>query len=132
MLRIAINGYGRIGRDILRALFERGLHNKLQIVAINDLGNAETLAHLTRFDSTFGRSGDLQRKPKVKHLKTIDARFNDYVPYIGDRIDVLPPLSIVIIKTTICPVKGQVVDTFYQLGAVVAQREKQRFAFIGN
>ncbi len=55
MLRIAINGYGRIGRDILRALFERGLHNKLQIVAINDLGNAEILAHLTRFDSTFGR-----------------------------------------------------------------------------
>lgn len=55
MLRIAINGYGRIGRNILRTLFERGLHNKLQIVAINDLGDAKTLAHLTRFDSTFGR-----------------------------------------------------------------------------
>ncbi|NLY13225.1 MAG: type I glyceraldehyde-3-phosphate dehydrogenase [Gammaproteobacteria bacterium] len=55
MLRIAINGYGRIGRNILRTLFERGLHNKLQIVAINDLGDANTLAHLTRFDSTFGR-----------------------------------------------------------------------------
>lgn len=57
MLRIAINGYGRIGRNILRTLFERGLHNKLQIVAINDLGDAKTLAHLTRFDSTFGRFG---------------------------------------------------------------------------
>lgn len=55
MLRIAINGYGRIGRDILRTLFERGLHTKLQIVAINDLGDPKTLAHLTRFDSTFGR-----------------------------------------------------------------------------
>ena len=55
MLRIAINGYGRIGRNILRTLFERGLHNQLQIVAINDLGDAKTLAHLTRFDSTFGR-----------------------------------------------------------------------------
>lgn len=55
MLRIAINGYGRIGRNILRTLFERGLHTKLQIVAINDLGDANTLAHLTRFDSTFGR-----------------------------------------------------------------------------
>ncbi len=55
MLRIAINGYGRIGRNILRTLFERGLHTKLQIVAINDLGDAKTLAHLTRFDSTFGR-----------------------------------------------------------------------------
>lgn len=55
MLRIAINGYGRIGRNILRSIFERGLHTKLQIVAINDLGDAKTLAHLTRFDSTFGR-----------------------------------------------------------------------------
>ena len=55
MLRIAINGYGRIGRDILRTLFERGLHTKLQVVAINDLGDPKTLAHLTRFDSTFGR-----------------------------------------------------------------------------
>ncbi len=62
MLRIAINGYGRIGRNILRTLFERGLHTKLQIVAINDLGDAKILAHLTRFDSTFGRfahSGEL-------------------------------------------------------------------------
>ena len=55
MLRIAINGYGRIGRNILRTLFERGLHTKLQIVAINDLGDAKILTHLTRFDSTFGR-----------------------------------------------------------------------------
>lgn len=55
MLRIAINGYGRIGRNILRTLFERGLHNQLQIVAINDLSDAKTSAHLTRFDSTFGR-----------------------------------------------------------------------------
>ncbi|HHX34239.1 MAG TPA: type I glyceraldehyde-3-phosphate dehydrogenase [Gammaproteobacteria bacterium] len=55
MLRIAINGYGRIGRNILRTLFERGLDTKIQIVAINDLGDAKTLAHLTRFDSTFGR-----------------------------------------------------------------------------
>lgn len=58
MLRIAINGYGRIGRNILRALFARGLHTKLQIVAINDLGDAKILAHLTRFDSTFGRFAD--------------------------------------------------------------------------
>ncbi len=55
MLRIAINGYGRIGRNILRTLFGRGLHTKLQIVAINDLGDAKILTHLTRFDSTFGR-----------------------------------------------------------------------------
>lgn len=55
MLRIAINGYGRIGRNILRILFERGLDDRIQIVAINDLGDAKTQAHLTQFDSTFGR-----------------------------------------------------------------------------
>ena len=55
MLKIAINGYGRIGRNIVRIIFEKGLQDKIQLVAINDLGDAETLTHLTRFDSTFGR-----------------------------------------------------------------------------
>ncbi|MDG1583235.1 type I glyceraldehyde-3-phosphate dehydrogenase [Pseudomonas sp. GOM6] len=55
MLRIALNGYGRIGRALLRALFERGLENQIRIEAINELGDFTTLAHLTRFDSTFGR-----------------------------------------------------------------------------
>ena len=55
MLRVAINGYGRIGRIMLRILFEQNLQDKIQLVAINDLGDANTLAHLTRFDSTFGR-----------------------------------------------------------------------------
>ena len=55
MLRIAINGYGRIGRCLVRALFERELHQQIHITAINDLGEQSTLAHLTRFDSTFGR-----------------------------------------------------------------------------
>ncbi len=57
MLKIAINGYGRIGRNVLRILFERSLNEKIQIVAINDLGTVDTLVHLTRFDSTFGRFG---------------------------------------------------------------------------
>ena len=55
MLRIAINGYGRIGRNILRTLFERDLQSNIQIVAINDLGDPKLLANLPRFDSTFGR-----------------------------------------------------------------------------
>ena len=55
MLRIAINGYGRIGRCLVRALFERDLQQKIHLCAINDLGDPATLAHLTRFDSTFGR-----------------------------------------------------------------------------
>ena len=55
-IKVAINGYGRIGRNILRALYESGRTGEIQIVAINDLGDAETNAHLTRFDTTHGKS----------------------------------------------------------------------------
>ena len=54
-IRVAINGYGRIGRNVLRALYEAGRTNEIQIVAINDLGNAETNAHLTRYDTAHGK-----------------------------------------------------------------------------
>lgn len=53
--RIAINGYGRIGRCVLRALYESTNYADLRIVAINDLADTRTLAHLTRYDSTHGR-----------------------------------------------------------------------------
>jgi glyceraldehyde 3-phosphate dehydrogenase len=56
MIKLAINGYGRIGRNVLRALYERPeLSSQLQIVAINDLGSSEINAHLTQFDTTHGR-----------------------------------------------------------------------------
>ncbi|CAA0105981.1 D-erythrose-4-phosphate dehydrogenase [Zhongshania aliphaticivorans] len=55
MLRLAINGYGRIGRCVLRALYESPLREKMQIVAINEPADLATIAHLTRFDSTHGR-----------------------------------------------------------------------------
>jgi glyceraldehyde 3-phosphate dehydrogenase len=54
-IRVAINGYGRIGRNILRAHYEGGKKNDLQIVAINDLGNAQSNAHLTRYDTAHGK-----------------------------------------------------------------------------
>ncbi len=54
-IKVAINGYGRIGRNVLRALYEGGRTNEIQIVAINDLGNAETNAHLTQYDSAHGK-----------------------------------------------------------------------------
>lgn len=53
-VKIAINGYGRIGRNILRALYESDRTDEMQILAINDLGDAETNAHLTRYDSAHG------------------------------------------------------------------------------
>jgi glyceraldehyde 3-phosphate dehydrogenase len=54
-IRVAINGYGRIGRNILRAHYEDGKKHDIQIVAINDLGPVETNAHLMRYDSVHGR-----------------------------------------------------------------------------
>ena len=54
--RLAINGYGRIGRCVVRALAERGLFDRIQPVLINDPADAESLIHLTHYDSTHGRS----------------------------------------------------------------------------
>jgi len=53
-VKVAINGYGRIGRNVLRALYEAGRTNEIQIVAVNDLGDAETNAHLTQYDTAHG------------------------------------------------------------------------------
>ncbi len=76
-IKVGINGYGRIGRNILRALYEAGRHQEIQIVAINDLGNVQTNAHLTRYDSTHGKfSGDVQVE-------------GDYLIVNGDRIRVV-------------------------------------------
>ncbi len=59
-IRIGINGYGRIGRNVLRALYESG-RKDIQVVAINDLGNSETNAHLTRYDTAHGKfSGEVR------------------------------------------------------------------------
>ena len=60
-VKVGINGYGRIGRNVLRALYESGKRQDIQIVAINDLGDAKTNAHLTRYDTAQGKfSGDVK------------------------------------------------------------------------
>ena len=60
-MRLAINGYGRIGRSVLRALCEGSLGAELQVVAVNELADARTVLHLTRYDSTHGRfNGSLE------------------------------------------------------------------------
>jgi len=54
-LKVGINGYGRIGRNVLRALYESNRQHELQIVAINDLCDAQTNAHLTQYDTAHGK-----------------------------------------------------------------------------
>ena len=76
-IRVAINGYGRIGRNILRAHYESGKSHPIEIVAINDLGSAETNAHLTRYDTAHG-----------KFAAKVDVE-GDAMVVNGDRIKVL-------------------------------------------
>ena len=76
-IRVAINGYGRIGRNVLRAHYEGGKKHDIEIVAINDLGKPETNAHLTQYDTAHGKfNGDV----KVE---------GDYLVVNGDKIKVL-------------------------------------------
>jgi glyceraldehyde 3-phosphate dehydrogenase len=56
-IKVGINGYGRIGRNILRAIYESGRTGDVQVMGINDLGDAQTNAHLTRYDTVHGRFG---------------------------------------------------------------------------
>ncbi|WP_221797467.1 type I glyceraldehyde-3-phosphate dehydrogenase [Oceanobacter mangrovi] len=53
--RVAINGFGRIGRSVLRALYENGYRDKLQVVAINELADIDSISYMLRYDSTHGR-----------------------------------------------------------------------------
>ncbi|MFC1236954.1 erythrose-4-phosphate dehydrogenase [Vibrio sp. F74] len=57
MLKIAINGFGRIGRNVLRALYESGKNNQIQVVAVNELAQPDAMAHLLQYDTSHGRFG---------------------------------------------------------------------------
>ena len=76
-IKVGINGYGRIGRNMLRALYEGELGSEIQIVAINDLGDTNTNAHLTRYDTAHG---------KFPGTVEVDG---DHMVVNGDRIRVL-------------------------------------------
>lgn len=73
-IRVAINGYGRIGRNVLRAHYEDGKSRDIEIVAVNDLGDMEISAHLTRYDTVHGKFNG-----KVEYE-------NDYLIVNGDKI----------------------------------------------
>ncbi|MFO7559689.1 MAG: type I glyceraldehyde-3-phosphate dehydrogenase [Desulfobacterales bacterium] len=72
--RVAINGYGRIGRSILRALYESSRHKNIKIVAINELSDLKTIAHLTKYDTTHGRfPGFIETRDRGLYIN------NDYI-----------------------------------------------------
>jgi glyceraldehyde 3-phosphate dehydrogenase len=94
--RIAINGFGRIGRNYLRVLLEQDLSNSgLQVVAINDLFDAGTLAHLLEYDSTFGRLGaevgyeDGALRVGWQSIPTFSERMPDTLPWADLDVDLV-------------------------------------------
>ncbi len=94
-IRVGINGYGRIGRNILRALFESSRTEEIEIVAINDLGNASTNAHLTKYDTAHGpfpgsvvvENGDMV--VNGKKIKVISERDPAELPWKNLGVDVV-------------------------------------------
>lgn len=106
-IKVAINGYGRIGRNILRALYENKSKHDIQIVAINDLGNVQTNAHLTRYDSTHG-----------KFHGQVTVEDNDLVVN-GDRIRVVAERD-----PTKLPWGEMGVDVVYECTGLFAARDK--------
>lgn len=106
-IKVAINGYGRIGRNILRALYEAKRNREIQIVAINDLGNVQVNAHLTRYDSTHG---------KFPGTVTIEG---DYLVVNGDRIRVTAERD-----PKKLPWKELGVDVVYECTGFFASRDK--------
>lgn len=108
-IRVAINGYGRIGRNILRALYESDLQDKIKVVAINDLGNLETNAHLTKYDTTHGR-------------------FNQDVKTEGDNLVVNgDPIRFTAHRNPAeCPWSDMNVDVVYECTGLFTSAEKAR------
>ena len=94
-IRVAINGYGRIGRNILRAVYEYNRNDEIQIVAINDLADMNTNVHLTKFDTTHGRFNaeiDIQGDNMVVNgdvIQVLSIRNPEELPWAQMNIDVV-------------------------------------------
>ncbi len=106
-VRVAINGYGRIGRNILRSLYESDKNEQIKIVAINDLGDIETNAHLTKYDSAYGT-----------FQETVEIE-NDHLLVGGDRIKVYNER-----QPNKIPWKEQNVDIVLECTGFFASKEK--------
>ncbi|MGL6030386.1 MAG: type I glyceraldehyde-3-phosphate dehydrogenase, partial [Legionella sp.] len=94
-IRIAINGYGRIGRCILRSIFESNKQNEVEIVAINDLSDVNVIAHLTKYDSTHGTfASDVRVEGNMliidgQSIKVIAERNPNDLPWAELKVDLV-------------------------------------------
>jgi glyceraldehyde 3-phosphate dehydrogenase len=94
-IKVAINGYGRIGRNVLRAIHESGRAGEFEVVAINDLGDAATNAHLTQYDTAHGKfPGTVSAEGSDlvvngKHVKVYAVRNPAEIPWKDHDVDVV-------------------------------------------
>jgi len=99
-LKIAINGFGRIGRCVLRAIYERSLQNEIEVVAINELADCETISYMLRYDSTHGRfphdvsvENDVltitDRDGQVRQIRILHQAAIDALPWQSLDVDVV-------------------------------------------
>ncbi len=109
-IKIAINGYGRIGRNILRALYESNRQNEFKIVAINDLGDTKINAHLTQYDTTHGR-----------FHKSVSVGTDGSLIVNGDEIQVLSERS-----PAKLPWKDLGIDVVFECTGLFASTEKAK------
>jgi D-erythrose 4-phosphate dehydrogenase len=91
MLRVAINGFGRIGRNVLRALYESGKNHQIQVVAVNELAQPDAMAHLLQYDSSHGRfSHKVDNTQEHLYIKAHDGCQDEIrILHLAD-IDLLP------------------------------------------
>jgi glyceraldehyde 3-phosphate dehydrogenase len=114
-IKVAINGYGRIGRNVLRALYEGHRKGEVEIVAINDLGDANTNAHLTAYDTAHG---------KFKGSVEVDG---DSMVVNGDRIRVLAERD-----PSKLPWKDMGVDVVHECTGFFTSKEKASLHHAGG
>jgi glyceraldehyde 3-phosphate dehydrogenase len=107
MARIAINGFGRIGRNVLRALYERNLQDEIEIVAINDLGSPAINAHLLQFDTVHGR------------FNATVASDNESITVNGHRIKIIAERN-----PSALPWKELNIDIVFECTGLFTEREK--------
>ncbi|MEL0037388.1 MAG: glyceraldehyde 3-phosphate dehydrogenase NAD-binding domain-containing protein, partial [Gammaproteobacteria bacterium] len=95
MIKIGINGYGRIGRNILRAVYEQGLQEEFKVVAVNDLTSPEINVHLTKYDSIHGPfNRDVQLSGEVMTVEGDDVQLfaepnPELIPWSDYGVDVV-------------------------------------------
>ncbi len=91
MLKVAINGFGRIGRNVLRAIYESGKNDKIQVVAVNELAQPEAMAHLLQYDTSHGRfAKKISHDQEHLYVNHCDGKFDTIRILHSAEINLLP------------------------------------------